>query len=33
MLVWLSLLMLVPWQVVSDEQPRDTLIVLQMGAC
>ena len=33
MLVWLSLLLLVPAQVVSDEQPRDTLIVLQMGAC
>ena len=33
MLVLLLLLMAMPLQLVSDEQPPDTLIVLQMGAC
>jgi len=33
MLIWLAFIMLMPFQVISDEQPRDSLIVLQMGAC
>lgn len=33
MLVLFALVMLMPLQIISDEQPRDSLIVLQMGAC